>query len=68
MSIESPYLADLHEWLIHVCSSIAILQVCLRQFVFLDELSVEIPEQEKNRGLVVVVGKVINPAVVTALR
>ena len=52
MYIESPYLSDLHEGLIHVCSSVAILQVCLRQFVLLDELSVEIPEQEKNRGVV----------------
>ena len=62
--VESPYLSDLHERLVHVCSSVAILQVCLRQFVLLDELSVEIPEQEKNEGVVVGKGGV---AVVTAL-
>lgn len=42
------YLSYLHKWFVHVNPSVAILQVCLCQFVLLDELCVEVPTLERG--------------------
>lgn len=44
----SRYLSNLHEGFVHVHSPVAVLQVRFRQFVLLDELSVEIPAKRRR--------------------
>lgn len=44
------HLPDLHERFVHVHSPVAVLEVCLCEFVLLDELSVEVPARGARRN------------------